>query len=92
MSKQQPPVAKSDGAPISDPIQPDPEQPKADQPKAEETPLPTKARVLVDVTVAGELYCSGMLLQAAADIIAGLGDQVDVHPEAVAYCEKITNG
>lgn len=51
-----------------------------------------EARVLVDVTVNGELYRSGELLIADADVIASLGDQVDTHPAAVAYCKGVTNG
>ncbi|SHL10524.1 hypothetical protein SAMN05216428_10187 [Nitrosospira sp. Nsp11] len=74
-----------------DPATPDPNTPDPEQPKPEKTPLPTKARVLIDVTVAGKLHCSGTLLQADAEVIASLGDQVDTHPEAVAYCEKTNN-
>lgn len=59
----------------------------AQSPKAAERP--TKARVLVDVTVDGTFYSSGSLLQADADVIAGLANQVDTHPEAVAFAEGL---
>lgn len=53
------------------------------------TARPKKARVLVDVTVGEELYPSGSLLEADADVIESLGAQVDTHPDAVAYAEKL---
>lgn len=59
------------------------------EPATVEAPRPTKARVLVDVMVGGELYLSGSLLEADADVIEILGDQVDTHPDAVAYAEKL---
>ena len=34
---------------------------------------------------------SGTLLQADPDVIASLGDQVDTHPNAVAYAEGFIN-
>jgi hypothetical protein len=64
---------------------------QAAAPAAEPSRL-TEARVLIDVTVGGELYLSGSLLTADADVIASLGDQVDAHPDAVAYCKGLNNG
>lgn len=43
----------------------------------------------MDVTVNGKLYPSGSLLEADAEVIKDLGDQVDSHPDAVAYAEKL---
>jgi hypothetical protein len=51
-----------------------------------------EARVLVDLTVNGKLYRSGELLTADTDVIVLLGDQVDPHPDAVAYCKGLNNG
>jgi len=47
-----------------------------------------EARVLVDVVVNDKAYRSGELLIADADVIASLGDQVDTHPDAVAFCKE----
>ena len=70
-----PPVLPASGPEISE------------SPKEPQKPRSTKARLLVDLTVAGVLYRSGELLEADADVIAALGDQADTHPDAVAYCE-----
>lgn len=51
-----------------------------------------EARALVDVVVNDKPYRSGELLTADAEVIASLGDQVDAHPDAVAYCKGLTNG
>lgn len=61
----------------------------APEPEPIAAPRPTKARVLVDVTVNGELHRSGALLEADAEVIKELGDRVDTHPDAVAYAEKL---
>jgi hypothetical protein len=63
-------------------------EPVATEAELVEAPRPTKARVLVDVMVGDDLIRSGSLLEADADVIESLGDQVDMHPDAVAYCEK----
>jgi len=55
-------------------------------------PRPRKARALVDVKLGEVVIRSGHLVEADAETIAALADQVDTHPDAVAYCEKITNG
>ena len=70
---------------IPAPVDPDAVAP---EPEPIAAPRPTKARVLVDVTVKGKLYRSGSLLEADAEVIESLGAQVDTHPDAVAYCER----
>lgn len=53
---------------------------------------PSKARVLCAVTVNGVQYQPDDLIEAEAEVIAGLGGSVDPHPDAVAYCEGLING
>jgi hypothetical protein len=57
--------------------------------RQKQTKTATKARVLVDVIVDGNLCRSGSLLEADADVIENLGAQVDTHPDAIAYAEKV---
>lgn len=64
-------------------------EPVANETEAVDAPRPKKARVLVDVTLNGKLYPSGSLLEADAGVIETLGAQVDTHPDAVAYAEKL---
>jgi hypothetical protein len=58
-------------------------------PPVEEAPvaLPTKARVLSSFSVDGVQYHPNDLIEAEAELIAGLGGNVDTHKDAVAYCE-----
>lgn len=70
--------------PASDPATP-PEQP----PVPAAAPILKKACVLSAFPLNGVTYQPGQIIEADADVIAGLGAQVDAHPDAVAYRESL---
>src|SRR5687768_16256859 len=82
------PEAQAEQVASIEEIEPEINVPETQTPETQEAGFPAEARVLVDVMVNGVLVRSGSLLVVDAEAIASLGDQVDAHPDAVAYCKS----